>query len=123
MIHHIVMRKDIAMLKRNLFVFVTFVIIALISPTAQAQTSNPLEPTAQQTENQTRYVPGQIIVKFKHSLTKCPHCFLSRRQSFQGATTDQSDSLDQLNQRYGVHMISPFFGVRRMSRILKLSGE
>ncbi len=49
-----------------------------------------------------RYVPGQLIVKYKDSVTECVHCLLKSGRRFRDATTDRSDSLDRLHAKYHV---------------------
>ena len=53
-----------------------------------------------------RHVRGQVIVKFRsdgpRALTQCAHCLLKNRQSFASSLADRSDSIDRLNQRFGV---------------------
>ncbi|MGH9365656.1 MAG: S8 family serine peptidase [Thermoanaerobaculia bacterium] len=44
-------------------------------------------------------VPGQIIVKFKSSLTECAHCLLANHRAFAMALADGSVSLDELNRK------------------------
>lgn len=44
-------------------------------------------------------VPGQIVVKFKSSLTECAHCLLAGHRTFASALVDGSGSLDELNRR------------------------
>jgi beta propeller repeat protein len=48
------------------------------------------------------YLPGQVIVKFKSSLTECAHCLLAKHQAFATALSDGSGSLDELNRRHRV---------------------
>ena len=60
-------------------------------------------------ERTTTYAKGQLLVKFKSSLTKCAHCLFSKKQRFATALTDFSQKLDRLNQEAGVTSIEPLY--------------
>jgi subtilisin family serine protease len=55
------------------------------------------------------YAKGQLIVKYRDSVTQCVHCLIKHGGSFQFATTDASGSLDELHQRYHVAAAKPLF--------------
>lgn len=55
------------------------------------------------------YAKGQLIVKYKDSVTECVHCLLAAGRPFQQATTDHSDSLDKLHAKYQVQSAQPIF--------------
>jgi len=55
------------------------------------------------------YVKGQIIVKYKDSVTECVHCLLNSKKAFKQATTDASDSLDRLHAKFNVKAARAIF--------------
>lgn len=55
------------------------------------------------------YAPGQMIVKYRDTVTQPVNRLIERGQSFQSATTDRSDSLDKLHKKYGVRSARPIF--------------
>jgi len=48
------------------------------------------------------YGTDRIIVKYKETVTECAHCMFALKHKSAEVTQDQSDSLDQLHQRFGV---------------------
>ena len=63
-----------------------------------ASPAEEIEPT---------FVPGELIVKFSDSVTKSASDVINRKATFRNATTDRSDSLDRLNQKFGVGRARP----------------
>ncbi len=61
---------------------------------------------AQSPKNAPKYKNGEFIVKFKsegsHTLNSCAHCLLKNKKMFKNYLSDQSDSIDKLNQKYKV---------------------
>ncbi len=55
------------------------------------------------------YARGQLIVKYKNSVTECVHCLLKDKKPFKHATTDQSDSLDRLHAKHHVRAAKALF--------------
>ncbi len=73
-------------------------------------TQPPSVPNAQQPATpQPSYAKGQLIVKYKDSVTQCVHCLLKSKRAVILATTDRSDSLDQLHAKYQVRAAKPLF--------------
>ncbi len=66
-----------------------------------------LEHSLPEKHRQPEYAPGEVIVKFKDSVKECVHCLLEEKRSFANATSDSSNSLDQLNKRYQVKSARP----------------
>ncbi len=58
---------------------------------------------------QPSYAKGQLIVKYKDSVTECVHCLLKSKRAAQLATSDHSDSLDRLHVKYQVRAARPLF--------------
>lgn len=65
-----------------------------------ASAAEEIEPT---------FVPGELIVKFSDSVTRSASDVINRKATFRNATTDRSDSLDRLNQKFGVGRARPVF--------------
>src|SRR3989449_1172509 len=55
------------------------------------------------------FVPDEIIVKYRDSVTEPVERLLDRGQSFRSATSDASDSLDGLRTKFGVRSARPIF--------------
>src|SRR5882762_9240637 len=55
------------------------------------------------------FVPDQIIVKYRDSVTEPVERLLDRGRPFRSATTDASDSLDSLHAKFGVRSARPIF--------------
>ena len=55
------------------------------------------------------YVAGELIVKFKESVTQCVHCLVRLKRPLTDATTDHADSLDRLLAKYHVRAARPLF--------------
>jgi subtilisin family serine protease len=55
------------------------------------------------------YVPGQIIVKYKDSVTLSVREAVKNRLKFKNITLDHSDSLDKLHEKYSVRKAKPVF--------------
>ena len=55
------------------------------------------------------FVPDEIIVKYRDSVTVPVERLLDPGRSFRSATTDASDSLDSLHARFGVRSARPIF--------------
>lgn len=53
-------------------------------------------------EGIAQYRPGEIVIKFKASLTQCAHCLLETGQAFASALTDGSPDVDLVNDALGV---------------------
>ena len=83
------------------------------APSARRSIAPPVSRTASR-----RYVPGQLIVKYKPSLTQCAHCLFAMRRAFQPATTDGSASLDTLNRQFSVKRITPLFRTEAQEQAL-----
>ncbi|MBI4354171.1 MAG: S8 family serine peptidase [Candidatus Omnitrophica bacterium] len=73
---------------------------AMVDERPDAGSSSPVRVTDR--ARKPRAVPGELLVKFKPSLTQCAHCLLSQQRRFASAVTGASDSLDQLNARFNV---------------------
>ncbi len=54
-------------------------------------------------------VKGQLIVKFKDSVTSCVHCLINNRRRFRSATTNGDDSLDVFHTNYEIISARPVF--------------
>ena len=74
------------------------------TPIGQLQTS-PLGPGSITVEKAAA-APAQLVVKFisegPFAVTECPERWIAEGRSFQDATADRSDSLDQLRRQIGV---------------------
>jgi subtilisin family serine protease len=55
------------------------------------------------------YVPGQIIVKYKDSVTLSVREAVKNRLKFKDITLDHSDSLDKLHEKFSVRKAKPVF--------------
>ena len=55
------------------------------------------------------FVPDQIIVKYRDSVTEPVERLVDRGRPFRSATTDSSDSLDRLHGKYGARAARPVF--------------
>ena len=85
-------------------------VFALTSPLEavyQPEAESPGTPESRQPK--PRYVQGQLIVKYKDSVTECVHCLLKSHKPFKAATTDASDSLDKLHAKYRVRAAKAVF--------------
>ena len=51
---------------------------------------------------QSEYKKGEIIVKFKDSVSECVHCLLESKKPFAQATTDRSKSLDEFFKKHPI---------------------
>ncbi len=78
---------------------------AVPNPGAVRQVSLPGTERAQK----PAFAPGQLVVKYRASVTECVHCLLKTHTAFQQATTDASNSLDALNAKYKVKSAEPIF--------------
>ncbi|MCI0606549.1 hypothetical protein L0156_26495 [bacterium] len=56
-----------------------------------------------------KFVKGQLIVKYKDTVTACVHCLLKGHRHFKGVTTNANGSLDELNARYELESATPVF--------------
>ncbi|MBI3546568.1 MAG: S8 family serine peptidase [Gammaproteobacteria bacterium] len=56
-----------------------------------------------------RYVPGQMIVKYKSSVTLSVREAVKNRVRFKDITLDRSDSLDKLHKKFSVRKAKPIF--------------
>ena len=74
-----------------------------------ASTGHAADAAVSLTGTKRAYANGRFIVKFKPSITQCAHCLLARGQAFRSALTDRSDSLDRLNQQFGVREARSLF--------------
>lgn len=61
---------------------------------------------------------GQLIVKYKDSVTECVHCVVKSKRSFEMITTDGSGSLDRLHSQYNVRAVRPIFRTEEEERKL-----
>ncbi|MBI3997105.1 MAG: S8 family serine peptidase [Candidatus Omnitrophica bacterium] len=87
----------------------------------QRRPDDPLQVQHNGTVSKPRFVPGQLIVKYKsdseYAVTECVHCLLKNRAElknrttdvFRATTTDASDSLDRLHAKYEVKAARPVF--------------
>lgn len=61
------------------------------------------------TSTSAEYLGGQFIVKFNAALREAADVIYAQKEPFQTFTADKSDSLDRLNDRFGVHAVRPLF--------------
>ena len=66
----------------------------------------PAEPGS---EAKAAFVPGQLIVEYKDSVTECVHHLVASRKPFRQATSDASGSLDELHAKHGVRSAKAIF--------------
>ncbi|MDP3703313.1 MAG: S8 family serine peptidase, partial [Candidatus Omnitrophota bacterium] len=74
-----------------------------------------------QNVHSSRSVPGQLIVKYKDSVTESVASLVKHKKAFKLATTDSSDSLDKLHAKYQVKAANPIF--RTEAEEAKLPGR
>lgn len=59
------------------------------------------------------YAPGELIVKYRSSVTESVYELVNTGRPFRLATIDRSSSLDRLHERYGVRSARPLFRTLR----------
>ncbi|MBI3996753.1 MAG: S8 family serine peptidase [Candidatus Omnitrophica bacterium] len=89
----------------------------LIAPPTVESLAVAISPT-------DRYVPGQLIVKYRDSVTQCVHCLLKMRRSgvLQQATSDRSARFEQLHAQHRVISARPIFRTERAEAGLRARG-
>ena len=88
------------------------------SPQTDAQLQNPGDtlgpdgkPGSRSTDRRAaaRYAPGQLIVKYRDSVTESVASLVTHKKAFKLATTDASNSLDRLHAKYQVKAAKAIF--------------
>ncbi|MEX0992905.1 MAG: S8 family serine peptidase, partial [Solirubrobacterales bacterium] len=62
---------------------------------------------------------GELIVKYKNSVRESPYQLIKRGKPFREATSDESSSLDKLDEKYKVRWAIPVFRTLREESLIK----
>jgi len=106
---------------------IVFYLLFALLATAQIDISKPVGGE-EATTPVVAYASDRLIVKFKDTLTVCAADLFATSGSFKLATTDSSDSLDQLFANWKVSSVTPLFRteserktIRGRSKVAKLA--